>query len=202
MASDKGLEAMTAASGLFEELPRRLFLDSSTLQRPESYGEFIYDGGSIDEHDRIWSVPGGVDEIEALRTIMFVGQRACFELVVSNNSFREVEDSGRVSYLMWAYEVLGYWDGLLRNYADHGVAPFSGWGEEMARKLESAKFGYLSRKDGVLIRDAVTLECDAFLTMDTKLAKNGAHVERELGLRIMTPSAYWKLLQPWAALYV
>jgi len=51
----------------FDELPRRLFLDSSTLQRLESYGEFIYDGGPIDENDRIWSVPNGIDEIEALR---------------------------------------------------------------------------------------------------------------------------------------
>ena len=130
----------------FDELPRRLFLDSSTLQRLESYGEFIYGGGRIDENDRIWSVPNGIDEIEALREIIFVGQRACFELVVSNNSFREVADSGRVSYLTWAHEVLGYWEGLLCNYADYGVAPFSGRGEELARKLETANFGYMSAK--------------------------------------------------------
>src|SRR5262245_60376346 len=75
---DKEFDTMSTASCSFEELPRRLFLDSSTLQRLESYGEFIYDGGSIDKKDRIWSVPGGVDDIEALRCIMFVGRRACF----------------------------------------------------------------------------------------------------------------------------
>jgi hypothetical protein len=186
----------------FEDLPRRLFLDSSTLQRLESYGEYIYDGGSIEEHDRIWSIPCGFDNIEALRQIMFVGQRACFELVLSTNSFREVEDSGRVSYLSRAYEVLGYWQGLLRNYAEHGVAPFSGRGEKLAQKLETPAFGYLSTKDALLIRDALLLECDAFITMDNKLAKNSGHIERELGLKILSPSDYWELLVPWAALYV
>src|SRR5206468_11898399 len=107
---------MDAATSAFEQLPRRLFLDSSTLQRLQSYGEFIYDGRSIGEDDRIWAVPGGVDDVEALRRIMFVGQRAMFELVLSNNSFREVEDSGRVEYLMWAQEALGYWQNLLRDY--------------------------------------------------------------------------------------
>ncbi|MBN1360099.1 MAG: hypothetical protein JW993_05885 [Sedimentisphaerales bacterium] len=192
---------MNTASCSFEELPRRLFLDSSRLQRLESYGEFIYDGGSIDEKDRLWSVPGGIEDIEALRCIMFVGQRACFELVVSDNSFREVEDSGQASYLMWAYEILGYWQDLLRNYVDHGVAPFSGRGEELARELASSKFGYLSDKDRLLIRDAVMLECHAFLTMDNKLARNAVHIEKELRLKVLSPSGYWKLLQPWAALY-
>ena len=192
---------MTPDTCSFDELPRRLFLDSSTLQRLESYGEFIYDGGRIDENDRIWSVPNGIDEIEALREIIFVGQRACFELVVSNNSFREVADSGRVLYLTWAHEVLGYWEGLLCNYADYGVAPFSGRGEELAQKLETANFGYMSAKDALLVRDAVLLECDAFLTMDVKLAKNSGHIESELGLKLLSPSAYWNLIQPWAALY-
>jgi len=192
---------MSTDSCSFEELPRRLFVDSSTLQRLESYGEFIYDGGSIDEDDRIWLIPGGVDDIQALRRIMFVGQRACFELVLSDNSFREVEDSGRVSYIMWAYEVVGYWKDLLRNYADHGVAPFSGKGEELARKLNTSKFGYFGAKDRLLIRDAVLLECHAFLTMDKKLAKNAVHIEKEMGLKVLSPSLYWKCLQPWAALY-
>ena len=41
----------------FDKLPWRLFLDSSTLQALHSYGEFIYDGGSIDPKDRIWLMP-------------------------------------------------------------------------------------------------------------------------------------------------
>src|SRR5260370_21557416 len=101
---------------------------------------------------------------------------------------------------MWAQEVLGYWQDLLRNYDEHGVAPFSGRGTELARKLETAKFSYLSKKDGLLIRDAVLLECDAFLTMDSKLEKNAGHIERELRLKVLSPRGYWALLEPWAAM--
>jgi hypothetical protein len=133
---------------------------------------------------------------------MFIGQRACFELVLSHNSFREVEKSGRVSYLLWAYEVLGYWEDIVANYSAHGVAPFTGRGDRLARKLKTANFGYLSAKDWLLIHDAVLLECDAFITMDTKLARNSGHVERELGLKVLLPSGYWRLLAPWAALYL
>lgn len=195
-----GSKAMPSSSS-FEGLPRRLFLDSSVLQRLQNHGEFIYDGGTIDEHDRIRTIPGGVEEIEALRAIMFVGQRACFELVLSDNSFAEVEESGRVSYLTWAHEVLGYWQHILRNYAEHGIAPLTGRGVQLAPKLQSPKFGYMSRKDALLIRDAVLLECDAFLTMDNKLARNAGHIGRELELSVLSPTGYWKLLQPWAALY-
>ncbi|MBL8828730.1 MAG: hypothetical protein JNM18_17255 [Planctomycetaceae bacterium] len=193
---------MSVESCSFDELPRRLFLDSSTLQRLESYGEFIFDGGSIDDDDRICSVPGGIDDIEALRCIMFVGQRACLELVVSNSSLQEVEDSGRISYLMWAHEVLGYWQDVLRNYADNDVAPFGRRGVELAQKLESPKFGYFSLKDRLLIRDAVLLECHAFVTMDNKLGKNADHIGKEVGLKVMSPRSYWKLLEPWAAVYM
>jgi hypothetical protein len=195
-------DAKTPAPCSFEDLPRRLFLDSSALQNLETYGECIYDGGDIGEHHRIRSVPDGVGEIEALRKIMLVGQRGCFELVLSNNSFLEVEASGRVSYLGWAHEVHQYWQDLLSNYAYRGVAPFSGQGKTLAGKLETPRFGYLSNKDRFLIRDAVLLECDAFITMDKRLARNGRHIEKELRLKVLSPSGYWSLLAPWAALYV
>jgi hypothetical protein len=50
------------------------------------------------------------------------------------------------------------------------------------------------------VRDALALECDAFLTMEKKLAKNAAHIGTQLGLKILRPD-YWALLRPWAALY-
>ena len=103
---------------------------------------------------------------------------------------------GRLPYLSWAYEVLGYWQGLLRTYAEHGVAPFSGRGEKLTQKMETPTFGYLSTKDALLIRDALLLECDAFITMDNKLVKNRGHIERELSLKILSPSDYWELLIP------
>jgi hypothetical protein len=43
--------------------------------------------------------------------------------------------------------------------------------------------------------------CDAFLTMEKRLPKNAPHIQRELGLQILTPAQYWDLLRPWAPLY-
>jgi hypothetical protein len=63
----------------------------------------------------------------------------------------------------------------------------------LARKLASSKCGYFSDKDRLLIRDAVMLECHAFLTMDNKLARNAVHIEKELGLKVLSSSGYWKL---------
>ena len=86
----------------FDKLPWRLFLDSSTLQALHSYGEFIYDGGSIDPKDRIWLMPNGPENIQGLKEIMFVGKRASLELVLSANSLEEVAQRQTPSYLRWA----------------------------------------------------------------------------------------------------
>ena len=37
--------------------------------------------------------------------------------------------------------------------------------------------------------------------MEKKLTKNAAHIEAQLGLRILRPPDYWALLRPWGALY-
>ncbi len=68
-------------------------------------------------------------------------------------------------------------------------------------RLDETRFGYLSAKDKLLARDALALECDAFLTMERKLPKMADHIERELGLNVLRPPDYWALLEPWAALY-
>jgi hypothetical protein len=79
---------------------------------------------------------------------------------------------------------------------------FNGSGEALASQLESPRFGYLSAKDGRLLQDALMLECDAFLTMNKRLAKNVAHLEAALQIKVLRPSGRWALLEPWAALYV
>jgi hypothetical protein len=51
------------------------------------------------------------------------------------------------------------------------------------------------------LRDAIELECDAFLTMEKKLARQAEHLRAELEIRVLRPPDYWALLEPWAALY-
>jgi hypothetical protein len=73
--------------------------------------------------------------------------------------------------------------------------------EALAARLDESKFGYLSAKDKLLLRHAVLLRCEAFLTVERRLPRNAAHIERELGVRVLTPVTHWDLLRPWAALW-
>ena len=74
--------------------------------------------------------------------------------------------------------------------------------EPLLNKLASGAFGYLGAKDMLLLKDALSFGCETFMTMENCLPKNAAHIERELGIRVVTPAQYWELLRPWAKLYV
>ena len=62
---------------------------------------------------------------------------------------------------------------------------------------ESGGFGYLSRKDAALIRDALLCECDTFLTVERKLPRNADHLSSALGLEIMRPPEMWEVMRPY-----
>lgn len=126
-----------------EQIPGRVFLDSSTLQALQDFGEYIYDGGEIAQENKIWSIPNGFKNLEALRQIMLVGSRGSLQLVLSRNSFKEVLDRGSGNYLQWALEMLDYWEGCLAAYENSGSA-FSGKGSLLSTKLQEYQFGYLS----------------------------------------------------------
>jgi hypothetical protein len=55
--------------------------------------------------------------------------------------------------------------------------------------------------DRALLRDAVILQCDTFLTMENKLPRNADHVRRMIGIRVLSPIGMWEILRPWAALF-
>lgn len=61
--------------------------------------------------------------------------------------------------------------------------------------MNDKRFNYLSDNDRELISDAITLECDVFLTLDLKLVKQSHHIEKELGLKVLTPKAVWSILK-------
>jgi len=180
----------------FEQLPRRIFLDSSTLQTLQNYGEFVSENEEIPQTNRIWSMPNGIQNLEALRNIFIVNERAGFEFALSNNSLSEVSATKDARYLQWAYDVLDHWLACLEEAEE---LPNNNL--RLAAKLDGKAFGYLGAGDRALIKDAVLLDCDAFLTMEQRLPKNALHIRRELGLQVLTPAQYWKLLRPWAQLY-
>lgn len=70
----------------FENLPKRIFLDSSVLQTLQDYGEYIYDVGELEDEFRILRTPNGLRNLNVLRDIMIIAQRANFEFALSENS--------------------------------------------------------------------------------------------------------------------
>jgi hypothetical protein len=182
----------------FEALPKRVFLDSSTAQTLFSYGEAVFEGQAPPLGDRAYSMPSFVDDLRALEMIFAINERAGFEFPLSTNSLSEVAAKGDRRYLRWGLDLLDHWLVSLEEY--RGGA-FDGKGEALADKLGGSSFGYLSTKDRLLLKDALLMECDAFLTMEHRLARNASHIARETDLLVLRPPEYWRRMAPWAPLY-
>lgn len=182
-------------SSKFEDIPRRIFLDSSTLQALQTYGGYLYENEPLSPEDSIQGDPRGVVKLEALRFIMQVAERAPFQFALSKSSFIEVQRRGDAGYLQWAYDVLDHWLACLAESEEPR-------GDSLAlTAIDSPSFNYLGVGDRALIKDAIALECDAFLTMENKLPKAAAHIQRTLGIRVMSPLEMWDILRPWAGLF-
>jgi hypothetical protein len=167
-------------------LPRRIYLDACTLQAMYDFGGVIFDAVPFEPFGRVEG-----EELDALRMIFLVNERAGFEFVVTPTSLREVVDRGRRGYTQWVHDVGDTW--LVQSHG-YNVPQ---WG----RKFEHRRFGMISAKDRILLQDAIDLGCDAFMTMEKRLPKNAGFIEKWTGLRVMRPSTYWGLLDRWANLY-
>ena len=159
-------------------------------------GGYIYEGEPIPESDRIHRVTDGLANLDALRKIFLLTERALFEWIVSRGSIEEAAAKGDPAHLQWLWDI-----------ADHSMVCLQGDGptaesEVLASRLDEPKFEYLSDKDRLLIRQAVLLRCEAFLTVERRLPRNAAHLEHQLGIRILTPIVHWEMLRPWAALWL
>ena len=171
----------------WEALPRRVFLDTNTLQTISDYAPQVWDGEAFVAMDRDRAVPDLEHEVTALGQIMSVNARAGFEFVVTETSLEEVLGRGERSYTQWVLEVLELW---IAQSQGAGPTPPS-----------IAKLGSVSTKDWRLLCDALAYRCDAFLTMERRLFSQAPVIERRTGLRVLRPTTYWRLLRPWAALY-
>jgi hypothetical protein len=172
-------------------LPKRIYLDTSTLQTLYDFGEQVFEGERLQPVGRAARVPGLADEIDALRMIFLLNERAMFQFVVTEASLGEVEARNRPRFSQWVYDVLDTW--LIQSEGEE--PPGAG------TTLDQPRFGMISLKDRRLLQDALDWRCNAFLTMERRLPTAARFVERETGLRVMRPSTYWSLLRRWAPLY-
>jgi hypothetical protein len=183
----------------WRSVPRLVFLDSCTMQWLHRYGGLIWEGESLAANDRLHNQDDGPAELDALCNVIAVGTRGATNFAISPASLAEIGRAGVPGYLQWAYDVASYWQEVVEA-GDLDVS--SPARREHAARLDGPTFGYLGSGDRALVRDAVEFGCDAFLTVEKRLAKNARHVESELGLRILRPTSLWALLQPWARLYL
>jgi hypothetical protein len=114
-----------------------------------------------------------------------------FEFVVTEASLREVEMRGRPSYTQWVFDVLDTW--MIQSAGQEPPEP--------GVTFDDRRFDSISRKDRRLLQDALDVGCDAFMTMERRLPTAAEFIQRTTRLRVMRPTTYWDLLDPWAALY-
>jgi hypothetical protein len=180
----------------FEALPRRIFLDSCTAQTLRDYDYYIYEGEPVPPSDRLRTIPEGMENLDALRRIFLLNERALFEWIVSGASMQEAHDKRDPGHLQWLWDIADHSGVCL----DDDAATTES--ETLAACLSESQFGYLSKKDRVLLQHAIALRCQGFLTMERRLPRNADHIREQLGLLVLTPRMHWKMLRPWAALWL
>jgi hypothetical protein len=98
---------------------------------------------------------------------------------------QEAHEKGDPGHMQWLWDI-----------ADHSQVCLESAGptaesKALAVRVDEPKFGYLSEKDRLLLRHAVVLRCEGFLTVERRLPRNAAHIHRELGISILTPIMHW-----------
>jgi hypothetical protein len=197
-----------SSSESFAALPGRLLLDTCVLNRLYDEGGYIFEGEAPSDG----SEPSA--DLEALRLIFAINERANFELLVSPLTVAEISNiqdfRGRERQLRWVLDVLDHWLILLdergARVADGGTVRhrFKLTAELQAFEASLMEIADLRRDpiDRLLLVQYRMGACDAFLTTDRQTIWCHRSELAERGVRVLTPDDYWQLLRPWAALWI
>jgi hypothetical protein len=176
------------------QIPRRTYLDTSILQTLYTFGEFVYENVAVAQNHSLRRNPMGMINLDALRFIMQVNARAQLQFVVSPGALHEVAQRNNLGYLRYALDIQAYSDDLIE---ETGAAPAPG----LSALLDHKSVGFLGEGDRQLLKEAISLGCDGFMTMENKLPRNSQFIRRLVGLLVLSPADYWVRLKPYAALY-
>lgn len=183
-----------------EGIPARVFLDTNTLNFILDNGEFIFDAvappSSLTRRQH--------QDIDAFRGIFLTGRRASWQLAISPFTYKEVidtKDTRQQYYLKnWFQEVWHYWLGVLEGADD---LPSSIEAEhERVELLSSGTLDVLPDiEDRILMCDAIVYRCDCFCTRDWKTILMCRRCLDSVPIKIITPTEWWRLIEPYAALW-
>lgn len=168
-------------------VPHRIYLDTSVLQTIEQSSESVWEGTPLLPNAPARKVETGVEDVAALHRIFRLALRGPFQFIVSEAAIREIRRSGDRHRIGWVKDVRQYSEVCLKE------EPPTGLGRTRAALLDDSRFNYLG-SDRALLREAVLLECDTFLTMEQKLPKQAAHIFRNLALLVLRPPELWGIV--------
>lgn len=175
----------------FEDVPKRIFLDTNVVNLLVKYAEQVFEQVPIQcQIDRTRAL-----NIEALMHVFTVGARASWDVLASRKTLDEIDQTPNPCVRA-----------SLLNYAIELVEPQSeqtAHAARLGRRLTSADlFSTLpDTADRELIGNAIGLGCDAFCTCDLRTIIRNRERLPQLPLHILTPLEWWARVRPWAGLW-
>lgn len=185
--------------GAFELLPARVFLDTSVVNFWLDNTDHIHEGVEIDA-----DTPARVaNDIDALKWIYLTGQRAAWQLIVSPLTHQEVvatrDPTRREELVQWFLEIWSYANECM---GERCISEPSD--PEVARPLSLESDSIMILPDDAdrrLLLAAVTYGCDAFCTRDWSTILRHRKILTNYPIPIITPTEWWKQIQPWSGLW-
>lgn len=181
-----------------ENLPGRVFLDTCIVNFILDHGEQIHENvaPSAELNQRVRS------DIDALRKVFLVGERAHWQLVISPNTYKEISrtsDPNRRRHLeTWFNEI---WQTWCDTIDESDELPFPSDAVE-SLPVDSSLVCLPDPPDRLLVCDAIAYRCELFCTRDWTTILKHRDSLRALPLEIVSPTEWWSRIEPYAALFL
>jgi hypothetical protein len=184
-------------------------MDTCIINKIFEEGYYIWEG----------ELPDGVTdeeidpELQALRAIFQVNQRASFQWLISPLSVAElanVQDFvDREQRVRWILDVLDHWLIMLDEIEDRSSQGgtvrhrFKLCEELQSLEANLMKISDFRRDpfDRLLLVQYRMGNCDAFMTLDQNTIWRHREELKDLGILVLRPTEFWDKLKPWAALW-